>query len=46
VHGAAGDGENFGDAGIEEGFAKDSLADHTGCSGEDDAHRGILPDAI
>jgi hypothetical protein len=43
---AAADGEDLGDAGIEEAFAKDALPDHACSSGEDDSHRGILPDAI
>ena len=39
MDGAASDGEDFGDTGIEEAFAEDALADHACSSGEDDAHR-------
>jgi hypothetical protein len=39
---SADDGEDLLDAGVEEAFAKDALADHAGCSEEDDVHGFML----
>ena len=42
VAGCADDGEDLLDAGVEEAFAEDALADHAGCSEENDVHSFML----